>query len=79
MSRESIDNLASILANNYSCYGRYISRDEIWKNYNQVTLSDLHKLAKKIFGNQNKITISSLGDINVMPDPTKIIELLSVK
>jgi predicted Zn-dependent peptidase len=79
MSRESIDNLASILANNYSCYGRYISRNEIWENYNLVTLNDLHNLAKKTFSRENKITISSLGDINSMPKEAKLIELLSVK
>ncbi len=79
MSRESIDNLASILANNYSCYGRYISRNEIWENYNLVTLDDLHNLAKKIFSRENKITISSLGDIKSMPKEAELIELLSVK
>jgi predicted Zn-dependent peptidase len=79
MSRESIDNLASILASNYSCYERYISREEIWKNYKFVTTSDLHDLAKKIFSNKNKITISSLGDVNIIPEQSKLFELLSVK
>ncbi len=76
MSRESIDNLAGILASNYSCYGRYISRDEIWQNYNMVTIDQLHNLAKKTFN--QAIALSALGETSVMPSLQQIFKDLSV-
>lgn len=79
MSRETSDNWVSILASNYSCYGRYISREEIWQNYSSVTIEQLHLMAKKIFDSTIAITIATLGDIACLPDYSKMQKLLTKK
>ena len=76
MSRENVENLASILANNYSCFGRYVPREEIWQGYSQVTLEQLLALAKKIF--TKKITIAAVGDVSSLPNEEVLRNLLGV-
>lgn len=78
MSREVVDNWVSILANNYSCQGRYISRDEIWNGYSSITIEQLHRFAKTIFSNQKSCTVAALGDIKSLPDSKAIQELLTI-
>lgn len=76
MSRENVENLASILANNYSCFGRYIPREEIWQGYCQVTLAQLLNLAKKIFSSKREITIAAIGDVASLPEEQVLKQLL---
>ena len=78
MSRETVDNLAGILASNYSCHNHYISRDEIWHEYKSITIDDLHNLAKKIFASHNNITISALGNIEKLPNHEQFLKMLRV-
>lgn len=77
MSRESIDNLSSILASNYFYYDRYIPRSEIWSKYKQVDLVKLKDLAGTIFSQKNKLTISALGDISNVPH-SELKKLMSI-
>lgn len=78
MSRESIDNLSSILAGNYFYYGRYVSRSEVWEKYKSVDINKLEKIAKDIFSKNNRMTISVLGDIKSIPPKEQIKELMSI-
>lgn len=78
MSRETVDNWVSIMAGNYSCHGRYISREEIWQGYTSITIEDLHDLAKRIFSSKKLSTISALGDIKDFPDYQYIQKLVTI-
>ncbi len=78
MSRETADNWVGILAGNYSYYGRYVSREEIWQSYSSITLDDLHLMAKKIFSKNKPITVTALGDITILPNYQQIQELLTI-
>ena len=79
MSRETADNWVSILAGNYSCYGRYLSREEIWNGYSSITIEQLQQLAKDIFNSKKPITIAALGDINNLPNYAEMQKLLTKK
>lgn len=78
MSRETIDNWVSIMAGNYSCHGRYISREEIWQGYNSITIEHLHDLAKRIFSSKKLSTISALGNTKNFPDYQHIQKLVTI-
>ena len=78
MSRETIDNWVSILASNYSNYGRYIPREEIWQGYVSITIEELQDLAKKIFSNKKLSTIAALGNTTNFPDYQHIQKLVTI-
>ena len=78
MSRETIDNWVSILANNYSCYGRYVPREEIWQGYTSITVEQLHDLAKRIFSNKKFPTIAVLGNTKHLPSYAQMQGLLTI-
>lgn len=78
MSRETVDNWVSILANNYSSYNRYIPREEIWQGYTSIKIDELHDLAKRIFSNTKPCTIAGLGDIKNLPSYSKMQEMLTI-
>lgn len=78
MSRETIDNWVSILAGNYSCHGRYISREEIWQGYASITIEELHDLAKKIFTGKKSSAIAALGNTKNFPDYQTIQKLVTI-
>jgi predicted Zn-dependent peptidase len=78
MSRETADSWVSILASNYSCYGRYIPRDEVWNGYANITIEKLQKLAKEIFTKEKQITLAALGEIKHLPDYQQIHRSLTI-
>ena len=78
MSRETADNWVGILAGNYSCYGRYVSREEIWQHYSTITIEELHLLAKKIFSKDNPLTVAALGNTQTLPDYQAMQKLLTI-
>ncbi len=79
MSRETADNWVSILAGNYSCYGRYLSREEIWNGYSSITIEQLQQLAKNIFSSNKPLTIAVLGDTTNLPNYAEMQKLLTKK
>ena len=78
MGRETADSWVGILAGNYSYHGRYISREEIWQHYSNITIDQLHNLAKKIFSKAKPITVTTLGETNMLPNYEQMQELLTI-
>jgi predicted Zn-dependent peptidase len=79
MGRETVDSWVGALAGNYSCYGRYITREEIWSKYSEIQKEDLHDLAKKLFTANIPISVAALGDIQFVPEYLKLQKLLTYK
>ena len=78
MNRETVDSWTGILASNYVYYGRYISVEEIVNGYQEVTISQLQDMAKRIFTKQKPITIAALGDVKKLPDYQQIQDLMTI-
>lgn len=78
MGRESIDSWVGILASNYSYYGRYIAREEIWNEYAKLTVTDLVDFAKKIFSGRKPITVTAIGNKSILPEYLELQKRLTV-
>ncbi len=78
MGRETVDNWVGILAGNYSYYGRYIPKEEIWEQYAKLTIEDIQLFAKEVFSQNKHITITAIGNKNILPSYEEILQLTTI-